>query len=86
MSKCKRSFDNKKTEAFVLTQKQSVPELVSLVEKWKRIAAIKFEHAKGEETDFGKRFIEHGAVCYFNCANELEQLIKTGDSAPDLKL
>lgn len=62
------------------------PELVSLIEKWKRTAAIKFKHAKGEETEFGRRFIEHGAICYFNCANELEHLIESGDSAFDLNL
>lgn len=59
-------------------------ELILLVEKWKRIAAIKFKHAEGEETEFGKRFTEHGATCYFNCANELEHLIKTGNASFDL--
>lgn len=55
-------------------------ELLLLADKWKRIAANKFKHAEGEETEFGKRFSEHGAICYFNCATELELLIKTGYS------
>lgn len=59
-------------------------ELLLLVEKWKRIAAIKFKHAEGEKTEFGKRFTEHGAICYINCANELEHLIKTGNASFDL--
>ena len=60
--------------------------LFVLVEQWKNIARKKFLDARGEETTFGKSFIEHGAVCYFNCATELENLIKAGDSAFDLDL
>ena len=61
-------------------------ELQNLIEKWQRIAAKKFKDAKFEKTDFGKQFVEHGAVCYFNCANDLQNLIKSGDSCFDLSL
>ena len=61
-------------------------ELIALAQKWKRIAATKFKHAEGEPTEAGRQFIEHGAVCYFNCATELEGMVKARDAAPDLNL
>ena len=54
-----------------------------LVDKWFLYARNKFSDASEEDTDFGKRFIEHGAMCYFNCARALEHLIKSGDLPPN---
>lgn len=50
-----------------------------LVKEWGKISGKKFADADLEHDEFGKRFIEHGAVCYFNCARQLQHLIETGD-------
>lgn len=51
-----------------------------LIKGWSSRARAKFQSAKMQpETDeFGRRFIEHGAVCYVNCARELEEFLETG--------
>lgn len=54
-------------------------ELLKLVQKWERTAAKKFKDAEHEDT-FGKRFIEHGAMCYYNCAQDLKKTIESWDS------
>lgn len=46
-------------------------ELLDLAEKWEHSAKNRFLAAEQEKDEFGKRFIEHGALCYFNCAQEL---------------
>lgn len=52
-----------------------VSRLVSpLIEKWDKQARRKFEDAKHESDEMGKKLIEHGAMCYFNAARELESL------------
>lgn len=60
--------------------------MTNLAEEWEAIARNKFRSAEHEEQEIHRRFIEHGAVCYFNCATQLRDLIKTGDAALDLKL
>jgi hypothetical protein len=52
-------------------------KLKDLAIKWERISAIKFDDAESENNEFGKKFIEHGAVCYFNCASQLRHLLES---------
>jgi len=49
--------------------------LLALIESWKHRARMKFEDAKHEKDIVGRRHIEHGAMCYFNAAMELEALV-----------
>lgn len=50
-----------------------------LIEKWEQIARNKFISADRQATEpcntTAKRFIEHGAMCYFNCAQELRAIL-----------
>lgn len=50
--------------------------LVSLLHSWRGRAKRKFMDAKQEEDEMGRRLIEHGAMCYFNAATELEEVLK----------
>lgn len=54
--------------------------LQALAEKWEGTARLKFADAEREQSDFGRRFIEHGAMCYFNCAQALREAL--GDVLP----
>lgn len=58
--------------------------LNELAQTWLRIARRKFQDADFEQNPMGKRLIEHGAVCYFNCARELQKAIQAGDTLPNL--
>lgn len=49
--------------------------LVRLSDCWKGRAAKKFMDAKGEKYEMGQKLIEHGAMCYFNAARELEEVL-----------
>lgn len=51
--------------------------LEALAEEWERVARGKFSDAEHEKTDFGRRFIEHGAMCYVNCAQALREALGT---------
>lgn len=42
-------------------------DLEAIAEKMAAVARSCFRSAEAESTDYGRRFIEHGAVCYFNC-------------------
>ena len=57
-------------------------KLEALAEEWERAARRKFADAEHEQTDFGRRFIEHGAMCYFNCAQALREAL--GVALPQL--
>jgi len=46
-------------------------EFEVLLTKWERLARNKFLSAELEKDAMGKRLIEHGAMCYFNCVREL---------------
>lgn len=46
-------------------------DLLKLADEWEHLARCKFQSAKAQPDEAGRRFIEHGAVCYFNCAQEL---------------
>lgn len=52
-----------------------IDKLEALAQQWERVARNKFRTAPMEETEFGRRFIEHGAICYYNCLTELRALI-----------
>ncbi len=49
--------------------------LLALAESWEQSARRKFQDAGQEESEFGQRFIEHGAMCYFNCAQALREAL-----------
>jgi hypothetical protein len=57
-------------------------ELLALISNWKQIAQRKFIDA-GKASGMEARFIEHGAMCYFNAANELEELLKLHQAAAE---
>ncbi len=42
-----------------------------LVGEWERRARRAFFDAEHEPDPMGRRLIEHGAMCYFNCIQEL---------------
>ena len=48
-----------------------IVELKKRVQEWKKTVAVRFSDAK-HEGDFGKRFIEHGAMCYLTATREVE--------------
>jgi hypothetical protein len=60
------------SSASLTGEKRRYMELIELAEKWEYYAKNRFLAAEQEKDDFGKRFIEHGAMCYFNCAQELK--------------
>ena len=50
-------------------------QLNKLIKNWENIAKFAFLSAKRQTGSFDKRFIEHGAMCYINCASELKQAL-----------
>lgn len=57
-------------------------ELDALANSWGETARRKFASAARQKTKFGTRFVEHGAVCYANCAVALKRLIGADVSFP----
>ncbi len=51
--------------------------LDDLISRWLHTAKCKFIQAKDETNPFARRFIEHGAICYSNCASQLKDLLQT---------
>jgi len=51
-------------------------QLLTLCEAWEKLARCKFISADAEKNPMGKQFIEHGAMCYFNCAQELRKVLE----------
>lgn len=49
--------------------------LEALIAEWQRRAKRQFEDAAATDDQAGKRLLEHGATCYFNCAHELRALM-----------
>lgn len=45
----------------------------NLAQKLEDLARAAFKNAEKETTQEGKRFIEHGAICYFNSAAEVRK-------------
>lgn len=60
--------------------------LAALCDTWLQRAKAKFQSARQEPDEKGRLQIEHGATCYFNCAQELLQLLQAGDMPADLQL
>ena len=54
----------------------SAAPLLAVIRLWKERAHGKFESAKLEPDVMGRKLIEHGAICYFNAATELEEALK----------
>lgn len=50
-------------------------DLLLLAERWERSARNRFLAAEQEQDEFGKRLIEHGALTYFCCAQELRGVL-----------
>lgn len=56
--------------------------LNKLVMQWEQRARNKFISAHNQDDELsqrptGKQFIEHGAMCYFNCAQELRKVLSS---------
>jgi len=49
--------------------------MVEIIKTWRKRAGRKFKDAAIEKNVMGKRLIEHGAMCYFNCSEELQTLV-----------
>lgn len=49
--------------------------LNKLIEQWEHSARRKWCDAAHEEDPMGKKLIEHGAICYQNCARELKEVL-----------
>lgn len=52
----------------------------TLIAEWERRARRKLIDAERETNPMGRRLIEHGAMCYFNCAQELKAAVPTAVS------
>ena len=50
--------------------------LGALCVEWERRARNKLRSAELEKDAMGRRLIEHGAMCYFNCAQELKTALE----------
>jgi len=46
-------------------------QLMRLVLEWEQSARSQFQCGERTTDPMGKRLVEHGAVCYFNCAQAL---------------
>jgi hypothetical protein len=49
--------------------------LLNLVSNWENIARRKWIDSEAEDDPMGKKLIEHGALCYQNCARELKEAL-----------
>ena len=54
-------------------------QLLELIDKWKKAAKFGFLSADQQHDQFGKRFIEHGAICYTNCVLDLKQVLSSAE-------
>ena len=56
-------------------------KISDLVRQWEDISRRKFISAKQQhdiaERPTGTQFIEHGAICYLNCARELREALSS---------
>ena len=51
--------------------------LIDLAVKWENWARRKWYDAEREKDPMGKRLIEHGAICYQNCAQDLRKVLSS---------
>jgi hypothetical protein len=49
--------------------------LMKLVQAWEQSARSQFQCAERTTDPMGRRLVEHGATCYFNCASALRQAL-----------
>ena len=56
------------------------PALTELLRQWDQQIKKRMDNAKHENTEHGRRFIEYGAVCIFNCAMDLKRLLLEGQA------
>lgn len=57
-------------------------KLTALIDEWEKTARNKFRSAERQEDDpanrpTAKRFVEHGAMCYYNCAQDLRAALSS---------
>lgn len=68
-----------KTPAHPNSQKQldesDKAVLVKMILSWEQSARSQFQCGERTADPMGKRLVEHGAVCYFNCAQELRRFL-----------
>lgn len=62
-------------------------KLLELIDEWERYARCAFLSAEKQKDDpnhrpTGKRFIDHGAMCYLNCATELKEVLVSAGLLP----
>lgn len=53
-------------------------DLLKLADEWEHRARCKFQSARVQPDEAARTFIEHGATCYFNCAQQLRQALASG--------
>lgn len=58
--------------------KQTHAALVDLLHKWGNDAGRRMADAQHEKDPMGKRLIEHGAVCLFNCCLDVRHVLGLG--------
>lgn len=51
-------------------------ELQKLVAEWRRLARLRFECSDRTEDPMGKRVMDNSAFCYFNCSQELLDVLE----------
>jgi hypothetical protein len=54
---------------------QQLDALIALIQQWENRARSKFKSAEVQPNEASRRFVEHGATCYFNCAQELREAL-----------
>lgn len=62
-----------------MTEAEKLEELIA---RWEHRARRLFYSAERETNPMGKRLLEHGAMCYFNCATELREARTVLSPAP----
>ncbi len=55
-------------------------ELKEMAAKWRRKSEYAFKSAMKEPVEMGRKLIEHGGFCYYNCWQELERFIAKRES------
>lgn len=63
-------------------EKGIIPVLTDLACHWENIARRKWIDSEAEDDPMGKRLIEHGAMCYQNCARELSEVLTSSLPLP----
>lgn len=64
-----------KTDQEPIMDEHTRNQLMGLQEKWRTRASRCFADAKFELDPMGKRLIEHGAMCMFNCMMDVRRLL-----------